>query len=47
MSIMRGRDHGLNDYNSVRAAYGLDPVKAWRDINPDLFDEDPQVRFCS
>ena len=45
MSIMRGRDHGLNDYNSVRAAYGLDPVETWRDINPDLFDEDPHVSF--
>ncbi|MCO8123065.1 dockerin type I domain-containing protein [Stieleria sp. TO1_6] len=36
MNIQRGRDHGLADYNSTRAAYGLDPVESFSDITSDI-----------
>lgn len=35
LNIQRGRDHGLADYNSVRAAYGLPRVTSFREITPD------------
>jgi len=34
LNIQRGRDHGLPDYNTVRAAYGLEPVTTFAEINP-------------
>ncbi|XP_072392840.1 dual oxidase [Diabrotica undecimpunctata] len=43
INIMRGRDNGLPDYNTVRAAYGLPKFKNWTDINPELFDERPEI----
>ncbi len=38
LNIQRGRDHGLADYNTVRRAYGLPPVKSISEItkNPTL-----------
>jgi len=38
LNIQRGRDHGLPDYNSVRVAYGLEPVTSFAQItsDPDL-----------
>ena len=38
LNIQRGRDHGLADYNSTRAAYGLPKVTSFAQItsNPDL-----------
>lgn len=36
LNIQRGRDHGLADYNSTRAAYGLDQVDSFADITRDL-----------
>ena len=38
LNIQRGRDHGLPDYNSVRAAYGLPRVTSFAQIssNPDV-----------
>jgi len=35
LNIQRGRDHGLADYNSVRAAYGLPRVTSFAEITPD------------
>ena len=35
LNIQRGRDHGLADYNSVRAAYGLPRVSSFAEITPD------------
>lgn len=34
LNIQRGRDHGLADYNSVRAAYGLPRVTSFTEITP-------------
>ncbi len=38
LNIQRGRDHGIPDYNSVRMAYGLEPVTSFAQIssNPDI-----------
>ena len=36
LNIQRGRDHGLPDYNSMRVAYGLDPVTSFAEITSDL-----------
>ncbi len=36
LTVMRGRDHGLPDYNTVRRALGLDPIRRWADINHNL-----------
>ena len=33
--IQRGRDHGLTDYNSMRAAYGLARVRSFDQISSD------------
>jgi hypothetical protein len=35
LNIQRGRDHGLPDFNTVRASYGLAPVTSFAEINPD------------
>lgn len=34
-NIMRGRDHGLQDYNSVRVKYGLQPIETFSDFPAD------------
>ncbi len=36
LNIQRGRDHGLADYNSVRAAYGLPKVTSFAQITSDV-----------
>ena len=43
LNIMRGRDTGLPDYNTVRKCYGLEPLKRWQDINPTLAESDPEL----
>lgn len=43
LNIMRGRDNGLADYNSARAAYKLPKRKEWKEINPILFDKHPEL----
>lgn len=35
LNIQRGRDHGLPDYNSIRAAYGLARVTSFAEITSD------------
>jgi len=40
LNIQRGRDHGLADYNAVRAAYGLKKVTSFADITPDKATRD-------
>ena len=47
LTIMRGRDHGVPDYNTIRKNYGLDPITDWKDINPWLYDINPQVGVLS
>ena len=52
LTIMRGRDHGVLDYNSARLAYGLPAVTKWTDVNPWLNAVNPSVgviilRTCS
>ena len=36
LNIQRGRDHGLPDYNDMRAAYGLKKVTSFAQITPDV-----------
>ena len=36
LNIQRGRDHGLADYNTTRAAYGLRRVQSFAQITSDL-----------
>lgn len=43
LNIMRGRDNGLPDYNTLRAYYKLPKIKDWNDINPELFAEKPEL----
>lgn len=43
LNIMRGRDSGLPDYNTARAAFGLTKKKNWTDINPDLFESNKNL----
>ena len=43
LSIMRGRDHGLPDYNTARSLHLLPPVTHWSQINPALYRTDPEV----
>jgi len=43
LNIMRGRDSGLPDYNTVRKFYRLPRVANWSDINPKLYQEDKEL----
>ncbi|KAK3875439.1 hypothetical protein Pcinc_019696 [Petrolisthes cinctipes] len=43
LNIMRGRDNGLPDYNTVRKCFHLPPVGSWQDINPQLAQDNPQL----
>ena len=41
LNIMRGRDSGLPDYNTVRKCFGLPMMSNWSDINPELYKKHP------
>lgn len=43
LNIMRGRDNGLPDYNSVRATFHLPRIANWSEINPTLAAEHPEL----
>lgn len=43
LNIMRGRDNGLPDYNTVRSHYNLKKIKNWTEINPKLFEIRPEL----
>ncbi|XP_046679008.1 dual oxidase isoform X1 [Homalodisca vitripennis] len=43
LNIMRGRDNGVPDYNTVRSCYGLPKKKTWEEINPELFESKPEL----
>jgi len=43
LNIMRGRDNGLPDYNTVRRCFHLEPVTTWEDINPQVATAEPEV----
>lgn len=43
LNIMRGRDNGLPDYNTVRIYFGLQPITNWSSINPVLAEQDPEI----
>ncbi|CAG0912911.1 unnamed protein product, partial [Notodromas monacha] len=36
LNIMRGRDNGLSDYNTIRKCFKLPPVNSFEEINPAL-----------
>ncbi|MFK7840314.1 MAG: peroxidase family protein [Bdellovibrionales bacterium] len=36
LNIQRGRDHGIADFNTVREAYGLDPIKNFFALTNDV-----------
>lgn len=42
-TIMRGRDYGLPDYNTVREAVGLPRVRHWHQINPWMNSTHPEL----
>lgn len=43
LNIMRGRDNGLPDYNTVRRYFGLPSVTNWTQINPRLYTRKPEM----
>jgi len=43
LNIMRGRDNGLPDYNTVRRSFRLPTITNWTMINPALFAKKPEI----
>nr|XP_018912484.1 PREDICTED: dual oxidase isoform X2 [Bemisia tabaci] len=43
LNIMRGRDNGLLDYNTIRTYFHLPKVTSWKDINPTLLGKHPEL----
>ncbi|XP_071748300.1 dual oxidase isoform X2 [Lepeophtheirus salmonis] len=43
LNIMRGRDNGLADYNTVRKCNGFSMINTFEEINPKLANEDPDI----
>lgn len=44
-TIMKGRDYGLPDYNTVREQIGLRRMNSFEEINPRLAQENPSVQI--
>ena len=44
-TIMRGRDHGLPNYNAVRKAMGLPEIRDLADINPKIKFNETSVSY--
>ena len=44
LTITRGREHGVPDYNTVRKKLNIQEVKTFEEINPQLSQENPEVR---
>lgn len=44
LNIMRGRDNGIPDYNTVREMFDLDRVVEWNQINPTMYFRNGEVR---
>lgn len=45
LNIMRGRDNGLPDYNTVRRYFRMPEIRNWSDINPRLHQLKPEVLY--
>lgn len=45
LNIMRGRDNGLPDYNTVRKYFNLPEIRNWSLVNPELFKRKPKVNI--
>lgn len=43
LNIMRGRDNGLPDYNTARVHLKLSKRRTWNEINPELFNKNPEL----
>ena len=43
LNIMRGRDNGISDYNTIRRYFNLPPVSNWSQINPQLYTRHPEL----
>ena len=43
LNIMRGRDNGLPDYNTVRKCHNLPMINDWGSINPELNATRPEL----
>lgn len=43
LNIMRGRDNGLPDYNTIRSHFKLPKINSWEGINPILFKNRPDI----
>ncbi|XP_035222142.1 dual oxidase-like isoform X3 [Stegodyphus dumicola] len=43
LNIMRGRDNGLPDYNTVRHYFQLPVLGNWSEINPKLYELKPEM----
>lgn len=45
LTIMKGRDYGLPDYNTVRKTMGLEEKTSFEEINPQLNRTNPDVGY--
>jgi len=43
LNIMRGRDNGLPDYNTVRKCFGFPMINHFSEINPEQYVKDPDL----